>query len=721
MVRSALQTLQATAQRKNIPSLQDWTASAINLRNQFLNIKSKWVLEQASKIQNRALVTTYAYQVLEEALATEIAWWDGAARGVASQEVVALEFLLASLEKDPVVGINYNKLKQFMLGDLTDFQQVKLVLPALEQALRTSYLPLIKLHQTRLRSYAQQRNWTKKAAPAIARNHQIYQKAYPGFVQLFQEKQAANDPDDFDQLDLLLDTLARFFPELSLLEKPSRQQAIFDNPFVPLLDTLIQYQYFDSLAVQQELGQLQNNLDQLENQLYQLDQSRKDLQNWINEFQRTKTDTVIINSRRDVESFSKVFAVGVHMAQALRNQNTLISTGFLNDTTRIKRSYLVEGDAGSLLNISDSFSIKQIPFQDTLQQKWLSMKALEDTFQADSLSRSIYFGLLYQDIISIPGLGLDEQQMSGANAQNIALLSTALLQGIERMNEVQQRKQQLQLNGQKLQAADYTLLIRETLRIVDLSFKLFNNPNMARNPLFEIGSQILGQTTGLYENLANEQYNLAVSNLAGMVQALVTEKADRDLTRGANRFKSKLLTYGSFMAAVSLAQTPDQVKMALETAAVEVGFSRVKRVNKWNVSLNAYLGLGLGFEDNGSSKTGLQATLATPVGLSFSRGLGKGHSLSLFGSILDLGPIVTFDFQSRSTATDVDLKFKDFVAPGAFVFWNIANTPFSWGAGMQRTSAIRVIGDNPDPQRATRFMTSFLVDVPVFNLFTRKY
>ncbi|MEM6380310.1 MAG: hypothetical protein AAF705_19125, partial [Bacteroidota bacterium] len=476
------------------------------------------------------------------------------------------------------------------------------------------------------------------------------------------------------------------------------------------------------LAVQQELGALQTNLATLEGRLNDVNQSRKDIQQWIRDYQSSKTDTIIAKSRSDVRSFAKVFAVGVHMAQALRNQNQIIQNSVLSDTMRIQRSVLSESGLGNTLNITDSLSIQQIPIQDTLQQKWLSMAALEETFQADSLARSIYFGLLYQDIISIPGLDLDESQLDGTNAQNIALLSTAILQGIERMYEVRTKKQLLQSKGKKLQITDYSLLIRETLRIIDLSFKVFNNANSKQDQsLFKTGSQILGQTTGLYQNLANEQYNLAVSNLAGMVQALVTEQANKDLTKGANRFKSRLLTYGSFMAAVSLAQTPDQVKTALETAAVEVGFSRVKRVNKWNVSLNAYLGLGLGFEDNGDSQTGLQANLATPVGLSFSRGLGRGHSLSLFGSILDLGPIVTFDFQTGSTASTGNLQFKDFVAPGAFAFWNIANTPFSWGVGVQRTSNIRMIGDDPDPQRATRFMTSFLVDVPIFNLFTRKF
>lgn len=722
MIRSGLQSLNAPQQRKTVLNLQDWTASTVTLRNQFLNIKSKWVLEQSSKIKNRALVTTYAYEVLKEALESEISWWTNSAPSDLQQEVLALEFLKSSLEKDPKVGSDYQKLQQFMLGDYTDFQLVKTVLPSLETALKDTYLPLLKLHQTRLRSYAKQRNWPALDAQAIDQNKKLYQTNYPRFIQVFDAKQTADETDDIDGFEAYLDTLINFHTQLPLADKPTGQRGTFDNPFVPLLDTLIQYQYFDSLAVQQELGQLQSNLDNLENDLSQLDQSRRDLQNWIKRYQSSKTDSVIAKSRNDVHNFAKVFAVGVHMSQALRNQNQLIQSGFLNDTTRVQRSYLSESDLGNTLNISDSMSIQQVPFKDTLQQKWLSMNALESTFQADSLSRSIYFGLLYQDIISIPGLGLEENSLSGANAQNIALLSTAILQGIERMNEIQNKKQSLQNTGQKLALSDYSLLIKETLRIVDLSFKIFNNSSsVSNNALFKTGSQILGQTTSLYQNLANEQYNLAISNLAAMVQALVTEQADKSLARGADRFKSKLLTYGSFMAAVSLAQTPDQVKTALETAAVEVGYSRVKRVNKWNVSLNAYLGLGLGFEDNGSSKTGLQANLATPVGLSISRGLGRGHSLSLFGSILDLGPIVTFDFQTGSTATAGDLQFKDFVAPGAFVFWNLANTPFSWGAGIQRTSNIRMIGGDPDPQRTTRFMTSFLVDVPVFNLFTRKF
>jgi hypothetical protein len=222
----------------------------------------------------------------------------------------------------------------------------------------------------------------------------------------------------------------------------------------------------------------------------------------------------------------------------------------------------------------------------------------------------------------------------------------------------------------------------------------------------------------MYQNLVEKNYSLAVSNLAGLVQALVSNSDKKSFTNEAQKIKNKLVTYGSFMAAVALAQSPTQVKTALETAAVDVGYSRVKRVNAWNLSLNAYLGLGVGFENTGSQQSGLQVNLATPVGISLSRGIGKNHSISLFGSILDIGPIVTYDFQSGSTATDVELSLRDFVAPGAFLFWNIANSPFTMGAGVQRTTALF----DPDSgnRRNTRILGTFLVDVPVFNLFTKK-
>jgi hypothetical protein len=151
-----------------------------------------------------------------------------------------------------------------------------------------------------------------------------------------------------------------------------------------------------------------------------------------------------------------------------------------------------------------------------------------------------------------------------------------------------------------------------------------------------------------------------------------------------------------------------------------VGYSRVKRVNNWNISLTAYLGLGAGYEQNDNSNSGFQLNLATPIGLSISRGIGRGHSLSAFGSILDLGPIVTYDFNTRSTFTDVELGFEDFVAPGAFLFWNIANSPFTTGFGVQRTSKIRMLGSDPEPQRTTRILGTFLIDIPIFNLYTKK-
>lgn len=694
--------------------LTDWRSNAQYLSEEILNLKIKWSTIQEAQVSKRTLRTFLAYQVLQEALQTELVWW---ANTPATQKpLLALEFLDSTLHQDPKISLAYKSLRLATLGDQTDYEDVKPYLATLEQALLDSYWPLLGQYTQELRQEK-----TSKSAPLVSQNGALFKTALTGFEQLFNEKQqsATTDPDAFEDV---LDSLQAFFPQLSLKKITGGQHQAFSNPFVPILDSILRYSHLQNDRLRAQFTQIDASLDSLNQPVFRAQIAQNEMLKQLSNFQSNQPDSILLKSSNRIRGLSKVFAVSTHLVQALKSESFVYQTTTVNDTLRFRNTSEKGSINNSVVNISDSLSIQKVIRQDTVHQKWLSLDQLNQVFQKDSLSRALFFGLLYEDILHIPDLQLGKKG-SRVQAEQIATLGTSILRGVQELYQLEDRRKNLKAKGDKMSLADYSSIIFETLNIVDKGFKLFKdqgNQTVQEKQLLEAGSQILNQSNQLYQNLVNKQYNMVIANLAALIQAMVTDNNSKGLQREADLFKSKLLTYGSFMAAVALAQTPDQVKTALETASVEVGYSRVKRVNKFNISLNAYLGMGLGFEQADGYQSSAQINLATPVGLTISRSIGKGNSLSLFGSILDLGPIVTYDFSTKATYTDAKLRFEDFVAPGAFVFWNIANTPFTFGAGMQRTPKIRVLGDNPDPQRTTRILGSFLIDVPIFNLFTQK-
>jgi hypothetical protein len=710
-ISSGLGALDQQLKSNEIQQITDWNNSASYLGQTILNLQSKWQLIQDAQLSSRAQRALLAYQTLEKALSTEIAWW--AENPSTQRPLLALQFLQNSLQQDALIGLKYQNLRQLLLQDQTNFAFLKDDLPVLEETLENRYWPLSIQNMSTLRI-----GKDTIAAPGVRQNANTFRAALPSFRALFAEKQQM---DDFDQLEQYLDSLQNFFDRLPPANIPKNQEKAFHNAYLPILDSLIRFSQFEQAALQKQFARIEAGLDTLGQAVARAAFIRNSLRQEILDFQAEQPDSVLLRSSQRIRRFSQVFAVGNHIVQALRSEQTQIVPQTSQDTFRLRNTSL-RGNAGqSQTTISDSLSIQSVIRLDTIRQKWLSFDQLEATFKQDSLSRALFFGLLFEDIRHIPDLQMG-QQGSRLQADKVANLSISILRAIEQLRSIENKRQSLAVQGQKLSLTDYSSLIFQTLSVVEQSFGLFkeHSPASGSAGLLQSGQQILGQSNQLYQNLVNKQYNMALANLAAMVQSIVAEQKSNKLQRDARQFQSKLLTYGSFMAAVALAQTPDQVKTALEIASVEVGYSRVKRVNNWNISLNAYLGLGAGYEQNDNSNSGFQLNLATPIGLSISRGIGRGHSLSAFGSILDLGPIVTYDFNTRSTFTDVELGFEDFVAPGAFLFWNIANSPFTTGFGVQRTSKIRMLGSDPEPQRTTRILGTFLIDIPIFNLYTKK-
>lgn len=208
-----------------------------------------------------------------------------------------------------------------------------------------------------------------------------------------------------------------------------------------------------------------------------------------------------------------------------------------------------------------------------------------------------------------------------------------------------------------------------------------------------------------------------------------TAMADR-ANLSAAKTSEFILKYGNFMANIVNANNSEEVAQAIETAALPVGSATIKRHSDWNVSLNAYVGLFLGSEKIRGVDTGFRANLygvTAPIGIAISKGVNwqkrSGWSYSLFFSILDLGAPVAFRFKDDKTDKVPSIQLKDIVSPGILASIGFPSLPISWNLGWQSGPTLRKINAQlADKASSTynRWSTSLVVDIPIFNFFTKR-
>lgn len=192
--------------------------------------------------------------------------------------------------------------------------------------------------------------------------------------------------------------------------------------------------------------------------------------------------------------------------------------------------------------------------------------------------------------------------------------------------------------------------------------------------------------------------------------------------------------YGSFMASVVAAKTSDDVAKAIEAAALPAGSSRIKRETKFNVSLNAYLGLFAGYEQiRDFDTTGFRINsfgVSAPIGVAVSRGhslffigTGKsGWSTSAFVSVVDIGAIAAFRVKDDSTSQVPTIQLQDILSPGVFISIGVPKCPLSVNFGVQMGPNLRTVTSTMNSYSNSiylRYSMSVVVDIPIFNFYSK--
>jgi hypothetical protein len=210
-----------------------------------------------------------------------------------------------------------------------------------------------------------------------------------------------------------------------------------------------------------------------------------------------------------------------------------------------------------------------------------------------------------------------------------------------------------------------------------------------------------------------------------------------------NRYEvvENILKYGNLMASIVKSESSQEAEAAIEAAVLPAGSSSIKKNTAWNFSLNAYIGGYFGRSMNSTNEidgNNAKAGVTAPVGFAVSKGFWyykNGNpigSISLYGTLIDVGAIAGYRLNDDSTALDSKITLNDIFAPGGYVVYGLG-LPFKWasyvplsvGYGWQYSAKLYQRKDDgklaiSDKSR-WRSNWFIAIDIPLVNFYSRNY
>lgn len=388
--------------------------------------------------------------------------------------------------------------------------------------------------------------------------------------------------------------------------------------------------------------------------------------------------------------------------------------------------------------------------------QWMTLTQFNQMME-DAFRRKAFLGLLYQRLNAVQG-SLEY------NPSNLALLATKFINTVYEIDEARAILNYKQNKGNAIGFQDYYPFIRSSVDMLNVVLETplspDDEPMKKRYAALQDLPDISNQSLSLFENIFAENYGNAIRNVVQLLSitwGLRQKDKNATSSSGKNKkdgkaadtpssapasrsdryenekIKAALLTYGTFMANMVEAQTPDQVKAAISAVAVPPGSSSIKRNARLHLGVNGYFGLGFHHEtltaDSLSDKARGSCTigLSVPVGISVSMGqwrIGKKeNSFSLFLPVLDLGAVTSYRLNQQKAPSELpELSFGNIVSPGAYLLWNIRRSPFTIGGGAQFGPQLRkiTVDGKQISSSAWRYGLTCSIDVPIFNLYTQQ-
>lgn len=472
----------------------------------------------------------------------------------------------------------------------------------------------------------------------------------------------------------------------------------------------------NSKVMQSNLAEMKEGIAALENSIRKLRGSEADVLKKLTSLEQDKS-TKLLHAKRNSESLLKAIEFTLHFLYAFdeaggdslnfKQKVNLTDTLVVNieePQLEGKRSYQILESKSDTIDIFSKVNLYQ----------WLDRESYQNRM-ADPQWRNIFLGLLYQKLNAI-----SDQKIS-QKAIEVMVDRFANL-----VFEIRWNRQNFALKkhyGLKPGYEDYYPFVKMSVDLMNIviASPIFDHREESdRERSLQLVPELSDQALSLYENLYAGHYNYALSNTVRILNIIVEAPQDEDKEK--SKLIKEILRYGTFVASVLEAQTPQHVEAALRAVTLPKGSSRIKRENRQNVSINAYVAPFAGVEQLDEAGSSATAGLSVPIGVAYSwkgKQQDKG-SFSLFGSLLDIGAVTAFRFDNKNiSAFPEPLEFRNYIAPGLFFYWNHKSST-SLSLGLQYGPQVRKITENDIESNAGgfRIMLNFGFDAPMFNLYT---
>ncbi|WP_243348685.1 hypothetical protein [Parabacteroides sp. FAFU027] len=402
---------------------------------------------------------------------------------------------------------------------------------------------------------------------------------------------------------------------------------------------------------------------------------------------------------------------------------------------------------------------------------WLSQDSVMLLYK-DPVLLNIYLGLIYQQVKQIdPQMKINNDTILPflKEIQKNTSYLNALISKANNANYYFNAIKEKQIAGKdKPTYQDYYSLYDATVSLLEYVNQLPSINNKIDQSYFKAAHSVGNMYVDIYEkqytsaivelssyfsDLNSKHINQQIQEIDDSIKALndtIKKKVKKEIIKELENEKrelekmqqlsSFLVKYGTFAATVAKAENSDEVAAAIEAVALPAGSSRVKRESNFNVSLNAYCGGYWGYEkikdvDNGHREVnfrfknwnsyGISAPIgfAASMGHSFPFGSKARMSSSIFFSVIDIGTLAAFRFDTSNDSVGLapKIQLKDIISPGIFYSIGLPKCPISINVGYQVGPLLRKVTStqNEYNNKYSRFSVSLCVDIPILNLYNK--
>lgn len=367
---------------------------------------------------------------------------------------------------------------------------------------------------------------------------------------------------------------------------------------------------------------------------------------------------------------------------------------------------------------------------------WIDMDSLKLLLN-DDIAMKIYLGLIYAKADNLKIVFAGNRSLNSFldivatnYTQFNAVIKSRLTDFVRRLKTVRQNYNLIKsINNSNTKDSLYRYyyaIYNSSLYLLQDGLKVIQSFQVADPDDFAEFINLSNNIWNIYLNVAEKKYAVAILCLINV--------SDKMIKSTNSKFVKKISIYGTFAAEMANAENSDQVASIIQNTVLPTGSSYIKKHSVFNISLQAYTGFYAGRQKQATDTKYITAAgVYAPIGIAASWGfrnrtknkiIQNPASFSIFASLIDVGPIVSFRFSNENDiiANNIRVRLAQIVSPGLHAVFGLPKVPLSAGIGCNLSPLLTNIEkDNitVNSKNAFRFQAFIAVDIPFLNFYNR--